>query len=251
MPTPFTHLAFAARVCRDERIPPALHALIESEWPAFLLGSIAADGHMLAGGLREDTHFYTYDRPIVEHPWRVMVKSYPELLTPHSRAQQSFVAAYVGHISMDEVWSLNMLHPHFVNRDWAPRQQRFLMLNVLLAGMDERDQDLLPAGMAAEMHRAESHHWLPFLDDEPLQAWGDLIYRQIKPGGVSETLDIIGRRVGRTPQELRSMLDSPEFLQADLWAHIPPPLLAEVEARMYSHAVEQMELYLGEVGAAS
>jgi hypothetical protein len=249
MPTPFTHLAFAERLRSDRQIPASLRALIESQWPAFLLGSIAADGHFLAGAQREDTHFYAYDRPMEDHPWRVMVTCHPSLLAPRDQTQQSFAAGYTGHVSMDEIWSLDMLNPHFAQREWAPRPQRFLMLNILLIAMDERDLKMLPRGMADDLQRAEPQNWLPFLSDSALKGWGDLIYRQIRPGGSSETLEIISGRVGKTPEELRALLDSPEQLQDDLWAHIPPPLLADIEERMYAHAVEQIEAYLGEVGA--
>lgn len=249
MPTPFTHLAFARRLLADQQQAPALRTLVETQWPAFLLGSVAADGHVLAGVQREDTHFYSYDRAISQHPWRVMVNRHPALLTPESAAQQSCIAAYIAHLSMDEIWSLKMLRPQFVEREWAPRQQRFVMLHVLLIAMDERDQVSLPATTANDLHAAHPRGWLPFMGDDALNAWGDLIYRQLVPGGVSETLDIFGPRINMTPPELRAILDSPEHMEQDLWAHIPPSLLKSIEDEMYHHAVAQMTAYLHEAKA--
>jgi hypothetical protein len=248
MPTPFSHLAFAERLRGDSSIAPSLRTMLEAEWSGFLLGSIAADAQVLAGMQREETHFYTYDRPMEDHPWRVLLKQHAALASAHNAAQRAFVTGYVGHLSMDEIWSLHMLHPHFAQREWAPRAQRFLMLHVLLIWMDERDLALLPRGMADEVRAAHADNWLPFLSDDTLTAWRDYIYRQIKPGGSSETLEIFGKRVNKTPEEFRAMLDSPDRMQQDLWAHIAPVLLAEIEERMYVHAREQMIRYLNESG---
>jgi hypothetical protein len=246
MPTPFTHLAFAQRLRGDSQIPPSLRALVEAEWSAFLLGSVAADGHTLAGLKREDTHFYAYDRPMKQHPWREMVSRYPALFAPQSEAQQAFVTGYVAHLSMDEVWSVNMLRPHFVEREWAPRSLRWLMLHILLISMDERDLAQLPPGTADDLHTAQPQNWLPFLSDEAISAWGDVIYRQIAPCGKSLTLEIFGGRISYTPEELRAILDSPERMQRDLWKTITPALLAEIEEKMYAHALAQMGHYLEE-----
>ena len=246
MPTPFSHLAFAQHLRGDQGISSSLRELIEAEWAGFLLGSIAADAQMLAGLKREDTHFYTYDRPMEDHPWRVMVKQNPALAGVGDATQLAFVTGYVGHLSMDEIWSLHMLHPHFAEREWAPRAQRFLMLHALLITMDERDVALLPSSMAGDLCTAHPHNWLPYMSDDTLIAWRDYIYNQIKPGGVSETLDIFGQRVKKTPEEFRAILDSPEQMQNDLWVHISPALLAEIEEKMYAHAREQMVEYLDE-----
>jgi hypothetical protein len=246
MPTPFSHLAFAQRLQGDSGIAPSLRVLIEADWASFLLGSIAADAQMLAGLKREETHFYTYDRPMEDHPWWVMIKQNPSLAEVSDQAQRAFVTGYVGHLSMDEIWSLDMLRPHFAEREWAARGQRFLMLHVLLIYMDERDLTLLPNAMAGDLCAANPHNWLPFLADETLIKWRDYIYSQIKPGGMSETLDIFGQRVNKTPEEFRAILDSASVMQRDLWTHISPALLGEIEEKMYAHAHEQMVEYLRE-----
>lgn len=248
MPTPFTHLAFARRLREDSRLPSSLRTLVEAEWGSFLLGSVVADGHTLAGLKREDTHFYSYDRPMKQPPWQEMLTCHPSLLTPYNGSHQAFIAGCVGHLSMDEVWSVDMLRPHFVEREWAPRSLRWLMLHILLIYMDERDLAQLPSGMADDLHAVQPQDWLPFLSDEAIAGWGDVIYRQIKPGGLSETLEIFGGRINQTPEQLRAILDSAERMRRDLWDHISPVLLAEIEEKMYSHAVAQMGRYLEEAG---
>jgi len=243
MPTPFTHLEIAQRMLVDESIPHAIRTALEAERPAFLLGSIAADARTEGGLLREDTHFYSYDKGIREHPWRVMMGKHPTLQPPKSLSQRAFLAGYVGHLSVDEIWSLKMLGPHFVGRDWAPRSVRFFMLHILLVAMDERDLRLLFPWQPPTLAEAQPTEWLPFMGDRVLVDWRDFIGEQIKPGGESQTLEVFGSRIHKRPEELRIVLDSPERMQNELWAHITPEILAGVETEMYRHACEQLVTY--------
>jgi hypothetical protein len=246
MPTPFTHLLTAQRLLTDPVVPTEQRALLNAQRSAYLLGSVVADAQTLAGLKREETHFYSFEREIEDHPWRVMLARYPVLRGADDPAWRAFLAGYVMHLSMDEIWSLEMTGPEFAGREWAPRQQRFLMLHILLIYLDERDLALLDTGLSGDLQEAEPHGWLPFMTDAVLCEWGRLIYRQIKPGGVSETLEIYGQRVSKTPEQLRAILDSPEQMRDDLWVNVnvTPELTARVEAHMNDHAREQMILYL-------
>jgi hypothetical protein len=248
MPTPFTHLETAQRFLVDDQLSPDMRGLLHAERSAFLLGNIAADARVGAGVSRETTHFYAYDRPIEERPWRVMLQQYPDLGNPHSPAQCAFLAGYVAHLSIDEYWSLNMVRPYFVKRGWntPSREFRFLMLHIILSYMDERDLSLLATWQYETLCAAEPSDWLPFISDETLVGWRNFIGEQIKPGGVSQTLALFGGRIGKRPEELRAILDSPEQMQHGLWANVPPEDLVRIEAEMYAYAREQMALYMGE-----
>ncbi len=248
MPTPFTHLETAQRLLVDKQIPSEIRAALAAEKPAFLLGSIAADARVGAAMKREDTHFYDYDHGITEHPWRVMMNQYPALDTPSTPAQRVFLAAYVAHLTMDEIWTLQMLGPYFVQREWASRPQRFLMLHMLLIYMDDRDYRRLQAWQGETLKSACPENWLPFVSDKALDDWRDFIASQLPPGR-SETLDVLGARINRTPDELQTILDSPEQMERDLWANIPHEALASVEAVMYDHARKELAIYWQESAA--
>jgi hypothetical protein len=249
MPTPFTHLETAQRMLRDDAIPQPLRHALARECPAFLLGQIAADARTNGDLRREDTHFYSYDHGIPEPPWRVMIQRNPVLLRPHSPAQRAFVAGYVAHLTVDEVWSLDMLGPHFAGREWGPRPFRFLMLHILLIYMDERDYARLDPGHYDSLTRAHPVDWLPFMSDQTLAGWRDFIGQQIKPGGVSQTLEVFGSRIAKQPADLRAILDAPEIMQRDLWAHITPDTLAAVETTMYARARDALITYWHESAA--
>jgi hypothetical protein len=244
MPTPFTHLLTAAQFLADERIPADARAALDAERGAFLLGNIAADARVSSNLNRENTHFYIFTDPIIESPWRVMLGKYPALAHPATAAQRAFLAGYVAHLVMDEIWLLDVVRPYFVEREWGERRQRFLMLNVLLMLIDARDYALLPAWERSALLAAQPDGWVPFVTDDDLRGWRDLVGRQLPPEGSSETLAIIGERLERAPDDLRAMLDDPAYLEREVWANVPRDAVAQAEARMVEQARTQMLEYL-------
>ena len=244
MPTPFTHLIAAQRLLDDEHIPANLRGFLRQECSAFLLGNIAADARISSGLKRADTHFYRYDEPMDDHAWRTMLARFPSLGQPYSDAQRAFVAGYVAHLSIDETWTVDMLRPHFVEREWRTGDFRFFMLHILLILMDERDYRQLAEWQAGTLAQIQPDGWLPFIADADLAAWGAFIRQQI--AGESQTLQVFGERIKKTPAEFREVLDSPERLQADLWRYISQPVIENVEAKMYAFARQQMLIYLDE-----
>ncbi|MFN8530859.1 MAG: hypothetical protein U0670_19825 [Anaerolineae bacterium] len=251
MPTPFTHLAIARRMLSDEHIPSAIRADLCRVPDAFHLGQIAADGHFLAGRERVETHFYKYNDIPDEAPWRMMMQTYPALWEETSDDARGFLGGYIAHLAVDEYWARHMASPHFGYGDWGTTQSRFVMLNVLLILMDMRDYtvitepDSVRETLSAQLGAAQPDHWLPFLPDSALCEWRDIIHRQIKPGGHSETFEIIAPRLGSgwTIERLQSVLADEKSLEKDLWAYIPKTLHAQVEAGMYTYAREQLIAY--------
>ncbi len=141
-----------------------------------------------------------------------MLAHYPTLRGVTDPAQRALLAGYVMHISMDEIWSLEMTGPYFGRGTWAEHRQRFLMLHILLIFMDERDRAQLDETLSAAMGAVEPDHWLPFLSDTAIRQWRDIIAPQIAPGGISETLDIYGARLG---QDARRSAGDPQLTGAD------------------------------------
>jgi hypothetical protein len=147
---------------------------------------------------------------------------------------------------MDEIWTMQMLGPHFAFGDWSNRDHRFFVLHLMLICMDERDLKLLPAWVPEELKAAQPHDWLPFMSERILQAWQTLIYDQIKPGGETQTFNIFGERVGRAPEELQAMAHDEGWMQRELWDHVPRQTLAEIERAMMDHACSSLIRYLSE-----
>lgn len=218
-----------------------------AERPAYVLGSVAPDARVDAPDPRAATHFYTYTEPFAQHPWMTMLERYPSLTQPKSAAHRAFIAGYVAHLAMDQVWSVDMLAPHFAAGTWGEnRRHRFLVLHTLLIDMDKRDLASLPAWIPEALCQAAPDDWLPFMPQDALTDWQTLIYEQIKPGGASKTLEIFGERVSKTPDELRQILHDPAWMQQNLWDHVPRVLVASVEAEMTAHARDSLVRYLRE-----
>ncbi len=118
MPTPFSHLLTAQHLLADLAVPAQERALLNAHVGAFLLGAVVADAQGLAGLTREQTHFYNFERPITGRAWRVMLAQHPALKSAKDDpAWRAFLAGYVMHISMDEIWSMEMVGPHFAQRE--------------------------------------------------------------------------------------------------------------------------------------
>lgn len=242
MPTPFTHLVTAAHLLEDASLPASLHDALLRETGAFLLGNIAADARVSSGLQREQTHFYAYDRPMLDHPWHVMLHDFPTLLKPETPAQRAFVAGYVAHLALDEVWSLQIVRPYFGQAEWAPGPQRFFLLNALLVAMDMRDYPLLNDWQRPTLLSAAPHRWVPFMTDADLTGWRDFVGLQLPPSGVSQTLDVIGPRVGQTPEALGTFIQSAEAM-APLYANVPADILAQTEHAMSERARQDLLAY--------
>ena len=246
MPTPFTHLDIAQRLLQDEGVPAGLCAELRREESAFLLGSVAADGRIDIGSERQDTHFYRYERPLTERPWRAMLRTHPQLWQPRDGAHRAFIAAYVAHLAVDECWTTRMLRPHFAEKEWRAgetRQERFRVLHYLLSWMDERDWCWLDDACAARLRAAAPNGWLPFFPDEALRNWRNRIAQQLPPYGQSETLTVFGARIGQEPTAMRAFLDDAQRMQECLWLNVPRELLAEIEAQLHDEARSQLLAY--------
>jgi hypothetical protein len=245
MPTPFTHLAIAERLETDPLLSERVRLLVGRHRALFWLGSVAADAHSEAGLRRQDTHFYTYDAPMLAAPWQAMLAQNPSLAHIEDEAHRVFVAAYLAHLAVDETWTLEVSGPYFARQTWTDRGNRFLMLNLLLVHMDERDRAVLSPRIGPALTEAVlPPNALPFLPDRAITAWNHVIYRQLMPGAPSETLPIIAPRVGRTAEALRALLDDPAMLDRDLWAYVPRTAWEAAERTMYTHAREVLAAYL-------
>ena len=249
MPTPFTHLAVTARLLDDSSpLPGGVRAALLAERRAFLLGNIAADARISSGLSRENTHFYVYDRPMTDHPWRVMLATFPGLQRPANAAQRAFVAGYVAHLTLDEVWSLQIVRPYFGQGIWATPPERFFLLNALLVHMDARDYGLLEPWQRPTLLDAEPHGWLPFMTDADLRGWRDFVGLQLPREGASQTLQVIGERVGLTPAALQAFIESAERM-APLWANVPAQAVTQAEQAMEAQARADLLTYWAETEA--
>ncbi len=235
MPTPFMHLRIAEQIKlaaverygENGRLP---HLLTHS-WPAFYLGSVAADCQETAGLPRTATHFY-------ETPPEPDNMAYPRLLAAHPALadavnlppdQAMFVAAYSVHLLYDLLWFRRVLIPYFAEAtDWpAPFAERHLVHNIVLTYLDQQALEALPKTAAATLAAAQPDHWLPFIPDDALARWRDRIVSQLEPNGVSQTIRVYAERMLLSPEEFAANLRDPDWMQTHVFNFVP---VAEIQA---------------------
>ncbi len=231
------HMALGQRLIADPGLPGGARDLLRAAWGAFLLGSIAPDARVSSGISRADTHFFDYG-PVVDPPPAVaLLARHPELRRTalHDAQQTAFVAGYVAHLAMDEIWCTDLLFPQLIlAEDWGTPTERNIMLHMLLGYMDHRDRAQLPDTDYQPLAAAEPRGWLPFMSDAALLGWRDTVAPQLAPDGTSLTLDILGRRINMPASDMAAFINNQAQMAVSLWAHIPHEALASVEEAMYN-----------------
>lgn len=247
MPTPFTHLAKAQHLIDDPILSSEHRTLLAEYWGAFLLGNIIPDAHKEVDSLkRQDTHFFDYNPTIDPPAEQVMLKSFPRLTATHlgKTAHAAFIAGYLAHLVVDEVWCEDIIFPYFHQVEWADTHTRHFMFIVLLTIMDGRDYDCLSKEMYYDLELVQPYQWLPFLPDRAIIAWRDRIAVQLEPDGERETLQILGEIVKPGYDGLVEILNSPDRLQSELWDRLPQTKVAESEEKAYQRMAGVVRDYL-------
>jgi hypothetical protein len=233
------HMALVNRLIDDASLPAASRTLLRSAWGAFLLGSVAPDARVSSGISRVDTHFFEYTPTIDPPPASAMLHRHPSLrrttLSDENEvAKLAFVAGYAGHLAMDEIWCVDMLFPYFIHLNaWTSQASAMLALHILLSYLDERDLNQLPTGEYAHLISAEPCRWLPFMPDDALRGWRDIVAAQLPPAGASRTLEILGKRIGMSVEEMTEFLATQDRMDEIIWANIPAERVAATEEAMY------------------
>ena len=255
MPTPIQHLVIAEEMLSSSALPAAARGLLASERGAFLFGTIAPDVQSVSGQPREATHFFvmlpskedlgpTDTRPahqvmLAQHP--LLARS--DRLTP---AQAAFIAGYLTHLRLDELWIAYVFGPCFgLEAGWGTFRERLMIHNVLRTWLDRRDGVWLKCDVWSALARVEPREWLPFVSDTHLRAWRDEIARELTPGAPIHTLEVFATRLAVPPADFRRMLDSPEEMQQRVFVHLRPGCVEQFYSDARSESVRLINDYLG------
>jgi len=223
VPTPFTHLRFALSLLADG-LPPDVEALLRAEQPAFLLGNIAPDVQAVSGQTREATHFFAIPRQDALPAHQHLFERHPTLAQPRRMppAQAAALSGYLVHLLLDELWIQDIFEPVFgAYQSWGTLPERLYLHNVLRSYLDAHDRNGLPHATALSLQAAQPRRWLPFVGDDHLVQWRELIAGQLTPGQPARTVEVFAERMGADPQALAALLASPEQMQRLIWARLP------------------------------
>jgi len=247
------HLALAEEILYGDALPSATHRLLIQQRGPFLLGHTAPDVQTVSGQTRDETHFYSiprtpapplrgegggpaYEALFAAHPVLARVESLPP-------AQAAFVAGYISHLLLDELWLDDIFQRYFL-QDWGPLRERLFLHNVLRTWMDSQDQQRLDGSVATALRKAEPQNWLPFVSDEHLRVWRDWLIEQLGPGHSVQTADVFAQRMGVPVAEMEAMLRSPQQMEERVFRHIPRSALQSFHDTGYARSVALITRYL-------
>jgi len=237
------HLQVAEQIRLSDRLSPSLRNYLAAEWPAFYLGSVAADYQTICDIPRSQTHFYRLPPEPGVAAHKIMLAAHPELAaaTVRSPGQAAFVAAYSVHLMLDVRWHREVMTPLFLQSNlWEDHRERFVSHNILLTYLDQLALATLPENAGDILAAATSHGWLPFALDGDLERWQMMLVEQLLPGGVGpQTVPIFAQRMGMTPEQFAGCLHDPDWMEREVFSKVP---LDVVQALMNTAVVESIEL---------
>ena len=247
MPTPVMHLALALEILRRGDLSPAVRRLLNRQRGPFLLGHTAPDVQTISGQGREETHFYTIPRATAARPaHEALFAACPQLA--HAGAlpaeQAAFVAGYIAHLLLDELWLDDVFLPYFMRPEWGPLRERLFLHNVLRTWLDAGDQRHIEGSAAEEMGTATPQGWLPFVTDAHLRAWRDWLVEQLGPAHSVETAQIFARRMGIPAAEMEAVLNSPRQMEERVFSRVPRGALQSFHQAGYERSVALIDQYL-------
>ncbi len=228
MPTPFTHLRFAQEILDLSGLPQPARETLHAEKPAFFLGCVAPDAQTVSGQPREATHFFYVPLRDSVPAFRHLFDAYPALTRAAElpRAQAAFLAGYLTHLALDEFWVRDVFEPIFGSRaHWGTFIERLYLHNALRSHLDASDRKGLPVSTAATLSCARPHDFCPFISDETLLHWRDLIAEQLSPGQSGRTVEVFAERMGADPRTFAALLASPEEMRRRVFSRLPDGLL--------------------------
>lgn len=253
MPTPATHLALGQQMLhvgqqmlhQGDLSPAARHLLDRWQGP-FLLGHTAPDVKTISGQKREESHFYTIPRTSDRPAYLVLFDTYPELARADalSPSQAAFIAGYIAHLLLDELWLDDVFQRHFL-QDWGPLEERLFLHNVLRVWVDLRDQASLDGSTAQELQQTQPDDWLPFVGDEHVRRWRDWLVEQLTAGHRMETAKVLADRMGVPVAEVEAVVQSPEQMERRVFRHFPKCAMETFWERGYTQSVMLVDWYLG------
>ncbi|MFW6062706.1 MAG: zinc dependent phospholipase C family protein [Chloroflexota bacterium] len=248
MPTPFMHLQVAERIRAHSNLKDQIRDQLRLSWPAFYLGSVAADFQTISDVPREVTHFYRLppQRDVRAH--EVMLDEYPQLADARELDNDHavFIAAYRAHLLLDLCWYWRVLTPFFIEASgWSgDHRQRFLAHNTLLTYLDKQAYDALPHDAGDTLARATPEQWLPFAGDGDLIRWRDMLVQQLEPGAQLQTTTIYAERLQMTAEEFSARIEEPQWMSEQVFDKVPLGRVKAIISEGMEQSIPLIEEYL-------
>jgi hypothetical protein len=224
MPSPLVHVYIAQLLLTDSNGQGLAHAL-RGQVGDFLLGSIAPDAWTLGRITRQQAHVLPIPIPPGKEGAVELLAVYPTLADPArlTPASAAFVAGYMAHLLVDEIWYHGIFHPCFYCSAPTdpPLARRLVLHNVLRLHCEVQIEDQLDAGLVGMIFAAAAAYAFPLLDDDALRQWRDLVGAELQPGVPKRSAEVFAERLGIPVEELLTLLRSPAIIEQEIMGRLP------------------------------
>jgi hypothetical protein len=247
MPTPVMHIELAEEILRRADLEPEAHRLLTEKRGPFLLGNTAPDVKAVSGQRRPETHFYSLHHNSGPRAVEALLSAHPALRAPGELepAHAAFVAGYLAHLVLDELWLDVVYLPYFAGPGAGSAQESAFAHNVLRTWLDQAALELLDSDTAAALREAEPNGWLPFTEDAHLCAWRDWLVEQLTPGHTVATARVFAQRMGVDVEEVEEVLGSGRGMEEQVFSRVPLSAIESFQQAGYGRCVAQINDYLG------
>ena len=248
MPTPFYHLWIAQNLLEHPDLGANARQLLNHQRAEFMFGNTAPDVQTISQQSRQDTHFLSLPTyPGQPSPVEAMLTANPPLRPTRSlpAAQAAFLAGYLCHLHADWLWVRLIFEPVFGSAaSWAGTAHRLYIHNVLRAHLDRLVVPNLAVGTSTCLAQVQPLHWLPFVADEYLHQWRDLLHPQLQAHAPPQTVEVFAARQGIPPQAYYRLLDSSERMEQEVFAYISPQQMESYRSLLLSESIHLLRRYL-------
>jgi hypothetical protein len=169
--------------------------------------------------------------------------AFASLLTPTHAA---FIAGYLSHLIMDEVWLHDIVMPYIFVDDarWGTAHPRFWLYGYLMVYLERQSVGHLQHAAPILLSQAEPEGWLPFVHDRFLRAWRDQVADQIVLGGAALVTQYFAEMIGMTMEELAAITSSEERMAEEVYPIVPRDRVAGFRQCVHERAQKIIGAYL-------
>ncbi len=251
MPLLYLHLSIA-------RDAAALmhHPVVDLNMGGYLVGTISPDVHYISGVSRSQTHFFDLGKKEYKSGTRLLFEAHPDLARGNSldAATRSFIAGYLSHLIVDEVWIKDVYRPFFGNLSPLGSDPMANALDRLLQfelDRREREDKAKMAAIRAELCQSEPQVNIDFLATTTLRQWRDFVCAAMAREVTLADFPPFARSFLLPSKKIDAeqlepfLLSVPDKLD---WAiqHVTPQRLTAFRGKAISQSVKAAREYLGE-----
>ena len=174
MPPLSLHMGIAKELADSLR-----HKSLAADLGAYYLGSTTPDIRVITRWERERTHFFDLNELGHQDGVAALFREHPELADPSclNASTRCFVAGYVSHLVMDEVWIEDVYRPFFGEQSsWGGDARANVLDRVLQYELDrqERTKREIMEDVRRELAASALEIQVGFIDAESLRRWRDI-----------------------------------------------------------------------------